>query len=41
MADILDMQAEETESPAEEKGSRLSLRLCYNSYVSLALCFVK
>lgn len=42
MADILDMQDNTPETPADEKASNLStFRWCYNSYISLSLCFVK
>lgn len=41
MAEILDLQNEPQETPKEEKASNISLRWCRNSYISLALCFVK
>ncbi|WP_269778949.1 SapB/AmfS family lanthipeptide [Propioniciclava soli] len=41
MAEILDLQDGAEDAPQEEKASRLSLRFCRNSYISLALCFVK
>ncbi|QIK72335.1 SapB/AmfS family lantipeptide [Propioniciclava coleopterorum] len=41
MAEILDLQDGEQETPREEKASNISLRWCRNSYISVALCFVK
>lgn len=44
MADILDMQAGDTEpAPGEEKASNISIRnfFCRNSFVSASLCYVK
>lgn len=41
MAEILDLQDGNTDAPQEEKASNISLRWCRNSYISLALCFVK
>ncbi len=42
MADILDLQDQEPEeTPDSDKGSRLSIRACRNSYISVAFCFVK
>lgn len=41
MADILDMQFDSVDAPAEEKASKVSLRWCRNSFVSVVLCFVK
>lgn len=41
MAEVLDLQEGGEETPNEEKASKVSLRYCRNSYISLALCFVK
>ncbi len=43
MADILDMQARgQEDTPGAEKASNVSvLRWCYNSYISVSICFVK
>ena len=41
MAEVLNMQEQPQESPQEEKKSNISLRICRNSYLSVALCFVK
>ena len=42
MGEILDLQNHEPEeTPAPEKGSYISLRICRNSFVSVAGCFVK
>ncbi|MFT4297077.1 MAG: hypothetical protein QM582_16875 [Micropruina sp.] len=41
MAEILSMQEQPQEAPQEEKKSNISLRWCRNSYISVALCFVK
>lgn len=39
MADILELQSDDKETPGEEKGSYVSHFLCHNSYVSTQLCF--
>ncbi len=43
MADILDLQDHQPEqTPGAEKASTISyLRVCWNSYLSVSLCFVK
>lgn len=41
MAEILDLQEGAEEAPQGEKASKFSLRWCRNSYISLAICFVK
>jgi hypothetical protein len=42
MAEILALQTEDPdETPGQEKASRLSIKWCRNSYVSVAICFVK
>lgn len=42
MAETLALQTEEPdETPGSEKASRLSIRWCRNSYISVAICFVK
>ncbi len=39
MADVLDMQGQEPETPREEKGSTNSYFLCHNSGDSNFLCW--
>lgn len=41
MANILDMQGGNEETPDEEKGSYWSLAACRNSYRSYVACLVK
>lgn len=42
MAEILELQAQDPEdTPGDDKASRVSWRWCSNSYVSVAICFVK
>lgn len=42
MAEILDLQDQEPEeTPGSDKASRISIRVCRNSYVSVVFCFVK
>lgn len=42
MANVLDLQERSNpnpdETPEEEKSSAISLRWCYKSYISIALC---
>ncbi len=42
MAEILDLQDQQPEeAPGADKASRVSIRICRNSYISVVLCFVK
>ena len=41
MTDALNLQAAEGETPDETKASRISLKLCRTSYVSVSVCMVK
>lgn len=42
MAEILELQEKDPEeTPGTEKASRISIRWCRNSYISVAICLVK
>lgn len=42
MNEILKLQeGDPEETPGSDKASRISIRVCRNSYVSVVLCFVK